>query len=528
MGGWRSLRDIGRCTTFALATLLALTATALAANDDSFFDTGRAEAALAKIFDKANHPAQILSLEIRPKELMVEVQDPGSPKHIDAWTDQMATTTVGHWVMPKSFSGPQPVDPTLPNPDLAANLFPFKPDDLAALPAMIAGAIKRAALEDPGGVVRMDLRRQLHLLPQPSSGPPQWDIEVSSGRERANIYADIAGKLTHANLDGTRRAQTLNYLAGGPELDAVVTEVADTLGKAPTIKRMIVYDKYLSFDAINPDHPDRFASFTAGLNGVYRAIDDTIANVVMKPQTPPALFGIAEIDWQLLPKLEDAARTRLQLPGGQIGIVALSKPDNAVGGPTIELEINVRAANDPTVEGYVAFDTKGNVVRTKYPPGKGPKLNMFDATSAAPAFAAIRGGLGEHAAVVELDFRSDNLLITAKDPQKADAQIVYDYHGENLSRSIMPPLDWPTFGPDWFFDLSTAQPAAVHWAELQKDALTRLDLADGTIDRITISKQKLMLPRNDRVLVEVRAQSGKREGRVVYDMTGKVVDIVRP
>jgi hypothetical protein len=280
--------------------------------------------------------------------------------------------------------------------------------------------------------------------------------------------------------------------------------------------------------ALNPDHPDRFSGFNAGLNGVYRDIDDSIANIPPTPQTAPGLFGITDVDWKLLPKLEEMARTRLELPGGRVGIVALTKPDNAAGGPAIEWEINIAAADDETVTGYVAFDVKGAVLHTKYPKGKGPKLSLFDAASAGPALAAITGSLGPHAAVVEMDVRPEIMRVTAKDPQKPDGQVVFDYSGENLTRSIMPPLDWPTFGPDWFFDVAAAQPVAAHWTALQQDALARLGLTDGAVERITISKQKLMLPDNDRLLVEVRANSGKREGRVVYDINGKVVAIFKP
>jgi len=56
----------------------------------------------------------------------------------------------------------------------------------------------------------------------------------------------------------------------------------------------------------------------------------------------------------------------------------------------------------------------------------------------------------------------------------------------------------------------------------------RLGMPNAAIDRITISKQKLFMPRNDRVLIEIRAEEGKRGGRVVYDLAGKPVDIVMP
>ena len=512
----------------ALIAVLLLPTVAFA-DDETFFDEGRAQAALERIFDKAGHPTKVLSLVIRAHELAVELQDPSQPGHIDAWQDSLATSTFRRWVYPEWISGPRPVELSLPNPNLDANLLDLKPSDAAVVPKLVADAVKRAQLEDAARVDRLELRRQLHLVPEPSSGPPQWDVEVTSGRERATIYADQSGRLTHANFDGTRRAQALNYLNGGKELTTAVAMIADTLGKDPIIKSMIVYDKSLTFEAVNPDHPDRDARFSAGLNGVYRdLLLDSVTNINLPNQPTPGRFAITDVDWSLLPKLEDTARDRLKLPGGKIGLVQLSKPSNGVGGPTIEWEINVKAADDAVVEGYVVFDVKGNVLRTKFPPGRGPKLDMLDAASIAPAFDALKSALGEHAAMTELEFRSERLMITTRDPKDPAERLVFDYSGESLRHSIMPPLDWPTFGPDWFFDLSQAQPVAARWSQLQQDALTRLGLADGKIERMTISKQKLLMPRNDRVLVEVRAEAGKRNGYVVYDLNGRPVEIVKP
>ena len=512
-----------------LVFAVLLAAARPAAADDSWFDEGRAQSALENIFAKANHPTKILSLELRPQQLEVELQDPAQPRHIDAWADTIVVGTLRRLVLgSESISGPRPVDPTLPNPNLDANLFEFKPADAAAIPKLVAAAIKRAQLDDAAAVSQMELRRQLHLVPEPSSGPPEWSIEVTSGRERAEIYADLAGNITHANLDGTRRAAALNYLNGGKELDDVVAAIADVLGKEPTIKSVIVYNHSLAFEAKNPDHPDRDARFTAGLNGVYRdLLLDTVVNIAIPGQEPPSRFAITDVDWLLLPKLEQTARDRLQLPGGKIGLVKLIKPAG-VTGPMLEWEINIAAADDPAIEGYVTFDGKGNILRTHYPPGRGPKLDFLDAASYAPAFDGLSKGLGQHAQVVELEFRPDEIMVTTKDPQKPDDLVVFEYHGESLSRSIMSPMMWPTFGPDWFFDLSQAQSIGARLAQLEQDTLSRLGLAGGKIERITISKQKIFMPRNDRVVIEIRAEEGRREGRVVYDLNGNVVDIVTP
>jgi hypothetical protein len=517
------------CFGVALAALSTLALPALA--DDSYFDPGKAQAALEKIFDKAGNPSKILNLEIRTGELEIDVAEPAQPKNIDAWTASPVTTSILRWIYPESISGPRAVDPALPNPDLAANLFEFKPSDAAVLPKLIAAAIAHAALEDTATVARMELRRQLHLVPEASSGPPEWDIEVTSGRERATIYADLAGRITRANFDGTRRAQSLNYLAGGKDLDDVVAMIADALGRGEVVKSVIVYNHNLVFDARNTDHPERFARYGAGLNGVYRdLLLDPVANMpTANPNgAAPGLFGITDVDWSLLPKLEQAARDRLQLPGGKIALVTVSKPTEGVGGAQIEWELNVEAADDRSIEGYVTFDANGNVLRTRYPPAKEPPVNLFDGTGYATTFAALTKGLGDHAAMVELMFSADQLLLTTRDPQMPAALVVFEYRGESLARSIMTALDWPTFGPDWFFDLAQVQPLGARWADMQRDTLARLGLAEGKIERITISKQKMFMPRNDRVLIEVRASIGNRQGWVVYDLSGKAVDMTPP
>lgn len=514
----------------AAALLLAASGSASADDIPSFFDEGKAQAVLEQIFEQAKHPTKALSLEIDAHRLTVELQDPTAPRHVDAWVDEIATGRMARWFNSEKIVGPQPVELNLINPDLEANLFELKPADAAIVRQLIAAAIKRAKLEDPAIEARLTLKRSLHLVPQPSSGPPEWDIEISSGRERASIFADRAGRVTHANFDGTRRAQALNYLAGGSDFDDVIALITDAIGKGPVVRSVSVDPHSIGFVAPNPDHPERLSRYSAGLNGVYRdLLTEDMVNIKLGNERL-ALFAIGDVDWTRLTALQEAARRQLELPGGRITGIHLTKPDTGPADAQVQWEIAVKSATDSAVDGYVVFDAQGKVLRTKYPPGKGPKLDLFDAAASVAAFEALSRSLGEHAAVTELRFDRDRLLITVKDAKDKDpgAQTVFEYHGEALSRSILPPLDWPTFGQDWFFDLAAAVPAASRWAELQRDTLARLGMANATIDRITISKQKLQMPRNDRVLIEIRAEEGKRGGRVVYDLAGKPVDIVRP
>jgi hypothetical protein len=56
----------------------------------------------------------------------------------------------------------------------------------------------------------------------------------------------------------------------------------------------------------------------------------------------------------------------------------------------------------------------------------------------------------------------------------------------------------------------------------------RPGIADRKIERVTLSKQRLHMRRNDRALIEVRVEPSKRNGRALYDLSGKAVDIDKP
>ena len=197
-----------------LAALFLVSPVAFAGTD-SFFDEGRAQAGLEKIFEQAGHPTKVLGVDIRSNQLIVEVQEPDNPRHIDSWTDWINNGTIGHLLWPESVVGPRPVELNLINRDLDANLFELKPADLARVGKLGAAAIKRLALEDPAHIDRMELRRKLTLIPEPRSGTPEWSVEVTSGRERATIYAGLAVRSATptSTARGARSASTTSPAA---------------------------------------------------------------------------------------------------------------------------------------------------------------------------------------------------------------------------------------------------------------------------------------------------------------------------
>src|SRR5262249_47900441 len=109
-------------------------------------------------------------------------------------------------------AGPTPYQPSLVNPDLEANLFELREVDLDTASKLARAAIERAALKDPASVTRMEIARQTLILPSPASGEIRWTLNISSGRESAQVFADAHGTITGANLDGTDRAKTVDML----------------------------------------------------------------------------------------------------------------------------------------------------------------------------------------------------------------------------------------------------------------------------------------------------------------------------
>ena len=499
-----------------LAAALPLPSPAVAA-EPSFFDEGRAQAGLEKIFEKIGHPTKVLRLEIRANRLIAEVQDPTDPHHVDRWSDQFAGSGVARLFADETVTGPEPAIVDFAGGDLDAKLFALSPADLAIVAKLAAGAVKAAKLDDAVAVSRIELRRQ-----EPSTGPPVWGVDVTSGREQATIYADLDGTITHGNFSGTHAAQILDYQKGGAGLDQVVTTIADTLGKGPVIEIVYVYPRSLGFEAVDPDHPDRLSSFRASMNGVYR---EGPADAP-PPTVPPRLrFAITDVDWQLTPKLVDAARDRLKMPGARASGIDVSRPDNGVGDPAIQWHI-VQQAEDDTV-GSVNYDVKGNELNALFPPGKAPKLDMFEAGNMTAAVDAAGHAFGEHVQMLELQCVGGEVLLAVRDRNDPPGAKVFEFGGAGLKRSFVTVANRSRTA-DWFFDLALLSPTLARWAELQRDALIRLDLADGKIDRIQIGKHKAVLPQDDRVVITVFASAGTREGMVVYDLAGTIVEVDKP
>ncbi len=117
-----------------------------------------------------------LRIEADGDGIEIEAQDPHNPNHIDRW--RYGIVNYLGMIPLRHLTGPEPVDPTLINPDIEANLFDLDGIEFSAAPKLIEAAIARAHLQDAAKVTHIEIQRQTFILPQPSSGDVRWTLHI--------------------------------------------------------------------------------------------------------------------------------------------------------------------------------------------------------------------------------------------------------------------------------------------------------------------------------------------------------------
>ena len=96
-------------------------------------------------------------------------------------------------------------------------------------------------------------------------------------------------------------------------------------------------------------------------------------------------FNLADVDFSLMTKLEQAAKDKLGIADGAVQRIVISKSHRENGG-AIEWEVEVRSTSAPLFwmpgqpplqEGSVTFNAKGELLHAKYPPGRGPQTHLL-------------------------------------------------------------------------------------------------------------------------------------------------------
>jgi tetratricopeptide (TPR) repeat protein len=517
-----------RAILFFAMCWLALTVGGDDARADTMFDGKRAQDALGAIQFRVGHVLRALTLTITPTDLSVEIASDGKPGETETWrvSQKGIAGQLGVDFAVRESSGAYTDGP------LNDAVFPIDASALGMVPKLAADAIARARLQSPGKVMEMELRK-LPSMVSPERRGPFWNVHVTAVEEQADIGAKPNGELTSADLSRTKRARNLNLLAGGPDLDERVEDIRSQIKNDWIFHYIEIEKDSIGFDVhlLSVKEP-RITRFTATLNGV--RTDSLSMPHFAFPGTPASdPFALSEIDFSLVPKIEQAAKERLAIADGAVQRVIVSKPHRENGG-AIEWEVDVRSANAPLFwtpdqptaeEGAVFFDAKGQFTRAKYPPGRGPQIRLLEPAGLAQAIAKIAERLGPHAEIVELSVSEDSVRIQAADPHAPGKLAIFEYKDGEVERApeaLQGLAEIPGATPDWRWDLAMIDSAAVQRiGELQTRTLRKVADAKASVERISITKDKLFHPNNDKVLVEIETHSDSGEGdSAAYELSG--------
>lgn len=318
------------CLLIAVAIGLLAAARPLAAAEQTMFDGDRAQRALEAIAARAGHKPRLLSLDITGEALGATVQDRDQPDRVVTWR---VSRPLGF----KSVLGDGAVrgrssEPSLYSGSLEENLFDLDPAALARLPGMADAALARARLQEPGAVVRMELQREVQILPKRGIAAPQWTVRVGGRRERADIFADLSGKIIATNLRGTLRYQRLDLRAGGANLDELVQQIRDELKNHWAVRYVEVETKSISFEASLANAPaaPQVTRFTADIDGVRTANLD-MPRLGRSGAEASHPFGLTDVDWQRLPEMQKRALESTGIADAKIDSVVLLKPKREFG-----------------------------------------------------------------------------------------------------------------------------------------------------------------------------------------------------
>jgi hypothetical protein len=497
----------------------------------SFFDEDNAINGAAQVLrERIGAPVRMLNVAITPDRVAFRVQDPNNRNHIDEWRlDRMSLA----WINWERLSGPNPYQITLVNPDLEANLFELDEVDLASATKLAREAIERAALKDKASVMRMEIARQVYVLPSPASGEVRWTVDISSGRESVQVFADARGAVTGMNVDGTERAKNLDILRELTLAADAARSFRYVLGPDAILMAVSVTPHNIAFETnvADPSSPIPVSGgltarrvYLWNLNGLQRAIAKISVDNALGARGEA--FSIDDVDWSALPKLAAAAPAQLSMPQGRVSGIELTKPINPIGASVVLWKIEVTDQNKE--KGYVLVDTAGLLKQARPPDSRRKTTDWYDPATMAATFARLGVDFGQDRKYAQIVFFNDKVIITAQDHMQENVSREIILSDNGYDRSGTPSMLAASAVPFRIGDLSAL--TADRLRDLEARTLATLKLPPKSISSITIGRTSMDPSPNGNVTIEIRAEErpGGRAGRVNYELDGTVIRAYLP
>ena len=268
------------------------------------------------------------------------------------------------------------------------------------------------------------------------------------------------------------------------------------------------------------------ASYGWNLNGLAGRIGTVDVSAQMG--TPTASFGISEVDWTIVRKLETDALARLAEPRARVKEISVEKSNEGPGGPVLSWTVEV-ADPDGEVSSVVA-DVKGAILRIVLPERLRPKIDWLDPAALAGAISRLAPTFGEKASIASLSADDDGCRVTIDDPANGGRPATFAFSADGVTRATIS-FSLDSMGPRFTVaDLAPLTQAKL--AALEAEAFRKLaGNRKAYLESVHIGAHPFV-PQAGGQAIEIRLRDIEKDSVranyawIVFDFTGRVLDSV--
>jgi hypothetical protein len=495
----------------------------------NLFEGTASQEAIKKLSEKLRSPVRVLNIEIKPATLTIQVQDPDAPGHVNEYTYRKFTGLAA-LILP-AVSGPTAVKLSLINPDLEENLFDLDQVNVGAVPAAAGEAVRRVKLDDGGAVDSITIHRQIQILPVPGSGDVEWLIGVRSPRESASAYANATGRITHLNLSGTRRAETLDYTKDSEMLADAIARIRAEFGSKPIYNHFSVSRLRVGFTVRDEKDPNESREYSCDISAIrYSRLD----GVFKVPKSPFAekreYFSIDDADWSKVPLVRKTALEKIVVPQANLLSIDLSKPSPKLKEQPLRWRAQVVAGNFGE-SGFALFDAKtGQFTGLELPPSQVKAVDFLDPAKTEEFFANLKEDFGSAGQFLEIAILHDSVTVKALPPGKRDEIEKYTYNAKERANPQSSAFSKNPFDKGFdqkdLFGVADVQGYAARIPDLQKRTIDRLRIPESKIRNVSFYRRSPFYPGNKKLLLEISCEGKGDNGRILYEPSGSEFDLV--
>jgi hypothetical protein len=286
----------------------------------------------------------------------------------------------------------------------------------------------------------------------------------------------------------------------------------------------------LGLQVRDPKNPKGTIGYGCGINGITQALDLVPAEIKRLTQDEvreDQFFSLDDADWSQVPALGRKALEKVPIPDGRVFDIALLKPSDALDTKPLQWKVHV-VAGLMGDSGSAYFDPKsGALTNLELPRSLIKPVDFLQPDNTRQLITNILEDFGPDARFGEVTADHDSAWVDVTTPKYPTELRRYDYSAaERAKLGLQPRKPLPSNSADELVpaaDLKTILPLL---EQLEGKALERLRIPGGAVTRLTLYRQSPFYPSNKKSLVEIRCEGNADNGRVVYDATGKEVDVV--